>query len=109
MKLLKLKKLITCLFVGGMSFLFCACGEKPLVETVQIPDCGWSIGKYEVTQAQYAKVMKKSSFKECLKEKMLKALNEKELTMAERAEHEAKMNKGLESEEVGIFLEIIYL
>ncbi len=103
MKLLKLKKLITCLFVGGMSFLFCACGEKPLVETVQIPDCGWSIGKYEVTQAQYAKVMKKSSFKECLKEKMLKALNEKELTMAERAEHEAKMNKGLESEEVGIF------
>ena len=71
---------------------------------VKIPGHDWSIGKYEVTQAQYAKVMKKSSFKECLKEKMLKALNEKELTMAERAEHEAKMNKNLESEELGEFL-----
>ena len=113
MKLLKLKKLITCLFVGGMSFLFCACGEKPLVETVQIPDCCWSIGKYEVTQAQYVKVMKKSSFKECLKEclkeGMLKNLNKKKLTMAKRAEHEAEMNKYLESEELWEFLEDNFL
>ena len=53
--------------------------------------------------------MKKSSFKECLKEclkeELLKSLNEKKLTMAKRAEREAEINKDLESEEFGEFLE----
>lgn len=50
---------------------------KTNIEFVKIPGQDWSIGKYEVTQAQYAAVMGKP-FKESVKESWLKDIYEQE-------------------------------
>lgn len=77
MDFFKLKKLLFPFFVVCFSLLFSACGEQDKIELVQIPNQDWSIGKYEVTQAQYAKVMGKP-FKNAVKESWLKEVGQDE-------------------------------